>query len=284
MQRLRFVENLKLSVPVELCCYCLGGSNTTVVCVVQVAETRSDNEQLTQCARIMAHIKPLFPEYHTRSMKRAFKAKLSNVAHISPNVIDLIYKELSMDSATAEHPETQKRLQLIFLGETGLLTDLRKLNMGRPTGTFDVFFEFLGQVIEAVSAADERRHNIAHMSEWLSLKDLIKRASELCPENTPIPSSALVRFQFTPRNPYINTALNFTSRFDVQYKIQRRQLRVFHLDDHYCAALLKYITQLAVLQRQSCSFFCCDDKAKIHVGEPGSVISTGVKTAFKFEI
>lgn len=35
----------------------------------------------------------------------------------------------------------QKRLRLIFLGENGLIADLKKLNCGRPTGSFDVFFE-----------------------------------------------------------------------------------------------------------------------------------------------
>jgi len=128
-----------------------------------------------------------------------------------------------------------------------------------------------------VTAADERRHSVAHFSEWLSVKDLVQKASTLCPENTAIPSSALVRLRFTPRNLYIHTSLNFTSRFAVQYKIQRRQLRIFHPDDHYCAALLKYLKHLAVLHRNSCIMFCCDDKAKIHIGEPGSVLSTEVR-------
>ena len=277
MQRLRFLDRLKLSVPVDMFRYCPGGSHVTVLCIVAVQEERSDSDMLTQSARVMAGIKPLFPEFHTRSMRQEFKAKCSNLAQIQLAVLDLIYKELTMDSTTAQHPETQKRLHLIFLGDTGLLTDLRKINAGRPTGTFDTFFESLGQVIESVSAADERRHNIAHMSEWLSMKDLVKRAADLCPEGTAIPSVALVRLQFTPRNPYIHSALNFTCHYDVQYKVQSRQLRVFHEDDHYCAALLKYLKHLAVLLQNLCKFFCCDDKAEIPIGEPGSVISTGVR-------
>ena len=60
---------------------------------------------------------------------------------------------------------------MIFLEETGLLPDLRKLNPGRPSGQYDMFFEKLGELIEEYTAADDRRHNIAHMSEILSLKD-----------------------------------------------------------------------------------------------------------------
>jgi hypothetical protein len=88
------------------------------------------------------------------------------------------------------------------MGETGLLSDLRKLNAGRPTGSFDVFFEKLSGIIDEVTAADERRQNVSYMSEWLSLNDLIDRAKCLCPPEAVIPSKALVRLQFAPRNPY----------------------------------------------------------------------------------
>ena len=80
---------------------------------------------------------------------------------------------------------------MILLGETGLLADLHQLNAGRPTGTFDLFFEEHSEIIESVSAADERRHNVAHMSQCISLRDLISRAKDKCPAGTPIPSKAL---------------------------------------------------------------------------------------------
>ena len=120
---------------------------------------------------------------------------------------------------------------MIFLGETGLLADLCGLNAGRPTGTFDVFFEKFSEIIESVSAADERRHNVAHMSQWISLRDLISQAG------TPIPSKALVCLQFTPRNLYAHTVMSFTGRFAVQYKIQRRQLQLAHTNNHITVLL-----------------------------------------------
>lgn len=64
---------------------------------------------------------------------------------------------------------------MIFLGETGLLPDLRKLNPGRPSGQYDLFFEKLGEMSEEYTAADDKRHNISHMSEILSIKDLINQ-------------------------------------------------------------------------------------------------------------
>ena len=107
--------------------------------------------------------------------------------------------------------------------------------------------------------------------------DLISQAKDKCPADTPIPSQALVRLQFAPRNPYAHTALSFTQKFAVQYKIQRRQLRLAHPDDHYCAAILLYLKHLSVILQKECSLFFCDDKAKVNVGEPGVVLSTGVR-------
>jgi hypothetical protein len=194
-----------------------------------------------------------------------------------PSVAELIYKELALDASTSSHPDTQERLRLIFLGDSDLITDLRHLNTGRPSGHFDVFFETLAEVVEEVTAADERRHNAAHLSKWISLSDMIEEVKDKCPQDTPIPSKSLVRLQFSPRNPYVKTLWSFSSRIAVQYKIQRRQLRVTHPDQHYCACLLKYLKEKAVELGEKCVFVCCDDKAKVLFGEPGLAVSTGVR-------
>lgn len=214
-------------------------------------------------------------------MRRAFKEKVNNITRISPAVLDMIYKELTLDATTAAHPDTQERLRLISLGETELIADLRHINPGRPSDKFDEFFHHLASVVEESTAADERRHSNAHLSEWISLGDLMERAIERCPANTLIPSKALVRLQFAPRNPYAKTAWSFTSKIDVQYKIQKRQLRAYHPDEHYCNALFKYQRERAIelnnLIDINVVFFSCDDKAKVPIGEPGFAVSTGVR-------
>ena len=106
---------------------------------------------------------------------------------------------------------------------------------------------------------------------------MINQVDAKCPPNTPIPSTSLVRLQFTPTNPYTRTALTFTSRFPLQHKIQRRQLRAKHPDDHFCAAQYKYLRHRAVEEGENAVLFCCDDKSKIHVGEPNAPVSTGVR-------
>ena len=72
-QRFRFLEKLQLSLPVKMLKNAPGGSYTTVVCLIQVDESRSDNKKLTQTAQAMAAIKPRFPEFHTQALKKKFK-------------------------------------------------------------------------------------------------------------------------------------------------------------------------------------------------------------------
>lgn len=216
-EKFRYFEQLQLSMPIDLIRFSPGGSSVTINCIVKVSSDRPTPQILIEGARILQKARPYLQEFHTRSQNALFRERLQNVTHVLPSVADLIYKELTLDASTASHPSTMERLRLIFLGEKGLLSDLRHLNTGRPTGRYDIFFEHLCSVVEEITAADERRHNIAHLSEWLSLGELVEKTKEKCPAGTPIPSKSLVRLLFAPRNPYTHKALNFTSRIQVQY-------------------------------------------------------------------
>ena len=65
---------------------------------------------------------------------------------VQPAVMDFIYQELALDGAAARHPRTMERMNLIFLGNEDLVTDLRILNPGRPRNSFDPFFEEMTKV------------------------------------------------------------------------------------------------------------------------------------------
>lgn len=53
-------------------------------------------------------------------------------------------------------------------------------------------------------AADERRHNIEHISHYISVPDLIKQVKRNIPDDAPIPSEATVLFSFVPKNTHNN--------------------------------------------------------------------------------
>lgn len=102
-----------------------------------------------------------------------------------------------------------QRIQVALLGEPGIIVDLRTLNSGRPGDNFEEFFSKMEEAVNEVTAADDRRHGTAHLSQWLSLEDLIEQVKSKCAEGTRVPSKALVRLQFAPQNPE-SLELHFT--------------------------------------------------------------------------
>ena len=115
-----------------------------------------------------------------------------------------------------------------------------------------------------------------HSSNYLSLPDLCSIVKSRCPPDTPVPSLDFVRLQFWPKSPSAHAAMRFTGRFEVKYKIQVRQLRQKHIDNHYAAGLFKYMREFAIQFREHSTLVFADDKAKINVGEPGALVSSGV--------
>jgi hypothetical protein len=217
MQRSRFFENLHLSVPVYMIRFCPGGSKITTVCLFKCDESPSEAQLLIEGARLLQTIQPKLGEVHTRAQRIEFQQKLDLVAHLSPGVRNFIYSTLTNDTSAPANPEMQERLRLISLGNTDIVDDMRHLNSGRPKN-FETFYEKLGEVVDELTAEDERRHNVAHLSEWISVEDLIEKTKMRLPPGTDIPCAASVRLQFTPTNKYTRVATTYTSRFEV-YKV-----------------------------------------------------------------
>ena len=69
----------------------------------------------------------------------------------------------------------------------------------------------------------------------------------------------------------------YTGKINLKHTVQRRQLRAFHADAHWCNTLYRYLRELAIKNKNSCMFISCDDKAKVSFGEPSSAISSGVR-------
>ena len=55
--------------------------------------------------------------------------------------------------------------------------------------------------------------------------------------------------------------------------VQQRNIRKFSPDNHYCAALYKYVWCLAVQFKEYSAFVSTDDKCKIKCGEPNFPIA-----------
>lgn len=74
--------------------------------------------------------------------------------------MDYIYQEISGDTSAVENLVMQQRLRMAAEGEPGIITDLRRMNPGRPS-EFDVFWteakKLLNEVIKLNAETRIRR-------------------------------------------------------------------------------------------------------------------------------
>ena len=279
--RLYLLSIMALADPVQLIRYDSGEGSCVMHFIQKISENSTEDSRVTMAVRMVAKIEPEIPVYHSRAMRKVFSKQLQSIhsCSIQPHILRHIYRELTGDaSREISRAEIDQRVQLaIETDDPDLIIDLRHLNEGRPGNTFAVFFRELELVVEEVTAADDRRHGIAHMSEFLSIKDLISQVQKRVPAEIPIPSESTVIHAFAPPNIHSKTAQYYTGKINLKHTVQRRQLRAFHADAHWCNALYRYLRELAIKNKNSCMFISCDDKAKVSFGEPGSAISSGVR-------
>ena len=261
-------------------CDCDDGSSVMHF-IQRIPPDSTECSRATRAIRMLSKIEPSIPIYCTRAMRKAFKKQLPSInsCEIQSHILRHICRQLTGDaSAEISSAEIDHPVKLaIETDDPDLIIDLRHLNTGRPGNTFDVFFRELEFIVEEITVADDRRHRVAHMSEFLSIKDLMSQVKHRVPDGTPIPSESTVIHAFAPPNIHAKTAQYYTGRINLKHVVQRRQLRAFHADAHWCSALYKYLKELAVLNRDSCMFISYDDKAKVNLGEPGFMISSGVR-------
>ena len=280
MDRFRYFQKLLLSNEVAICRYDPGGSNTSITYLWKLPENVTDNELMTSSTRIVQNLKQNLYEFHTRQMRKDFIHKFTNLGgvKIPPHIMRAIYAELTLDASADQNPEIDQRARMAILGEDpDLIIDMRHLNKGRPDDTFTVFFEQLEKEVQAVMAADERRHNVEHIAHYISVPDLIKQVKKNIPDDVPVPSEATVLFSFIPKNTHNNVSKLYKSKVPLRMSIQTRQLRAPHMDDHFAAAMFKYMREYAVQFKDDTTFVCLDDKSKLDFGEPSVAISSGVR-------
>ena len=118
------------------------------------------------------------------------------------------------DEATSHQIDERIRLA-IETEDPKLVTDLHHLNKGCPGDTFTILFCELEAIVEQLTAADDRRHKIAHMSEFFSVCDLIEKVKARIPEGLPLPSVLTVIHLFVPPNMHTKTAQYCTGKMNL---------------------------------------------------------------------
>lgn len=280
INRHRFLNDIAISVDIKILRYDPGAGLGALTILWKVPKDIAPNEIFKQDNQVVHKLRPNLPEYHTRRMRKEFYTMYEHISGITipPHVLRSIYTTLTGDASADQNPTIDNRICMALMGsDPDLIIDLRHLNQGRPADTFEVFFNTLEHELEDVIAADERRHGVEHVAKYLSVRDLVAQVKRKVPENTPIPSESSVLLAFVPKNAHSQVAKLYKGRVPLKMKVQTRQLRASHQDEHYCASLFKLLRQYAIKFRDVISLICMDDKSKIDYGEPGIHISSGVR-------
>ena len=124
--------------------------------------------------------------------------------------------------------------------------------------------------MQECTTVHERRHDsTTYLARALSVRDLVEQVAKKCPPDTPIPSLQWVHLQFYPKNPRAKTAGIYRKRLSIKMMVQKRQFRKTHVDEHYCAAIFRYLREYTLKYRNLSLLLCLDDKHRVKIGEPG---------------
>ncbi|XP_064646150.1 uncharacterized protein LOC135499336 [Lineus longissimus] len=225
------------------------------------------------CTKVIAKIESEVPIYERRITKQNFIKAFGFVA--DSVALRAIFSQLTRDNSAPVNLNSQEideRFKFAMLSEdAGIMVDLRHQGPENRPDTFREFFEatekYLAEDIGV--ACQERRHGEQlYLAKAVSLKDLHQRVKERVPADTNIPSVKWLRYQFQPINLQANTAKYYKGRMNIKMMVQKRQIRVNHVDAHYCAAAWRYMREMAILHREITTLVSADDKHKIKVGEP----------------
>ncbi|XP_066928996.1 uncharacterized protein [Clytia hemisphaerica] len=251
----------------------LGGPKPALHFLWKIPNKFSDTELLKKNLEVITDIRKNIPIYERRITKREFKNSFGFAA--PSHVLRSIFKNLKNDQSLSNNmneTEIDRRLDFsLMAGDEGILVDLREQNSGPKDKRFETFFKETEKYLkeEVGVTVHERRHTQQlYVAKAVSFRDLRDRVKERVPANTPIPSVKWLRYQFQPINPTTNTAKYYKGRLKIKMMVQKRQVRVHHVDAHYCAASWRYMREYAIKHRDIVHLVSLDDKHKIKCGEP----------------
>ncbi|CAJ0899955.1 5410_t:CDS:2, partial [Entrophospora sp. SA101] len=227
------------------------------------------------------------PIYFTRQMKKSVINKYSLLIKASSSVMKVLYQDLTGDVSKPNDEQSkdiQERMKLMLdTQDPDIMIDLRK-TIGERSTKFDIFWDEMEDYFNENSpSVHERSHTTTlYMPIAMSVNDLLQTILERLrnkyngdiPPEIEIPSNEWVRLQFWPKSEFARS--RNTGRFRIRYKVQARQLRKFHVDAHYCAALWKYFCEFSIKFKDHTTLICADDKHKVPIGEFVAT-STGIR-------
>ena len=242
-------------------------------------EKPDSDEHLTERNGVIDSVTKMLLKYFSRAHKNKMRLLIECVMldKISPTQFRFISKKL-LETIPKLILKNKQNTTNAFaaLSKTLILHYAEIYTSTTEKKTFDSFWDIAKNVIEELTAADDRRHTqgsttsgkvVVNMAIAISARDLYDMCKNVylkkqLPENE-IPLFSWFKFQFWSKDSTTHTALNYTGRFPVKYMLQQRMIRKSHDNNHYAHAIFKYAREYAVSTRDICSFVCTDNKYKI---------------------
>ena len=190
-------------------------------------------------ARAVLAIQQDIPVFASRYSRLVFRQLFSHVNLNEPVTRSAAYRFLTHDYSapdSASRSAILQRLEFVLNSEFNpdlpcLIYDMRALNNHEAKSKFDAFWEALNvKLVQYQAAPEKRRLEKSFISEPIApyteqLIESIKQEAKLSDDQ--VPSSEWVRLSFTPKNSRAQTALQYTSRFDISFVIQYRDMREY---------------------------------------------------------
>lgn len=254
LKRRQYIKNLALQVPVMLYRMAYGGFVGTLNFIWRVPE--QDTQQRTTRNAQIVKINASLPKFSTRSMRRDFINRYAKHVNIPKSLLRSMFFELTGCENTSDSNEQtliDERISILLdSDDPNLLLDYRVLN-GKDIDTkFGTFFEETGKYFdEQILQVNERRHGEEmYLPMAISIEELRDRISDRVPEGTPIPSAETLRLQFQPNSIFQKSALKYSKRFNVKFRVQTRMASVHHIDARYDATPFKFLKYFCVSNRK----------------------------------
>jgi hypothetical protein len=126
--------------------------------------------------------------------------------YVLRNIYNHLTKNASSSRTTAEAEIDAHITEAILAEDAEIILDLLEINTN-DSDRFTTFWDKCNEFLQTCTTVHERRHGtVTFMAKLISIRDLIEQVHKMCTEGTPIPSNALVQFNFFPHNPRTITA------------------------------------------------------------------------------
>ena len=183
-KRYEFIQSLQrtgIESSVVLCTHSSGTNTGNMHFIWRVPKDEEIKRVFTRSQSVIECIRPQFPVFHTRTMRKTMFSKFGRIApSVKPAVLRYFYRDLTGDSTAANvmmEEEIDTRVKQFLQMEPDdpqTVFDLREVQCPEKKTKYEIFWaeaeKFINEDIG--TAVDDRRHcQVTHLARAISVRD-----------------------------------------------------------------------------------------------------------------